>query len=56
MIKNRDLGYMSRCYSLSDATQKIRSVQLLNKKQFSNLFPDATIICEKYASGEGRLA
>lgn len=47
MILRRDMGFMSKAASVSDAVRSVQSAALLDLVQFSTLFPDAEIIRER---------
>lgn len=47
LILRRDLGFHKRQENLSNAVETIQSAKLLDRRQFSTLFPDAHIIPEK---------
>lgn len=47
LIMMRDLGYMRKANSVSDAVRTVQSAVLLDKGQLSALFPDAEIRSER---------
>jgi Methyltransferase domain len=47
LIMTRDLGYVSKASSVSDAVRSVQSAVLLDQGQLSALFPDAEIRCER---------
>lgn len=47
MVLGRSMGHYPRADSLDLATQWVQSAQLLDRRQFTQLFPDAVIVREK---------
>ena len=47
LIMKRELGFMPRANSVSDAVRYVQSASLLDHQQFSVLFPDAVIKFER---------
>jgi hypothetical protein len=48
LIMSKDIGYMKKAPSVSDAISSVQSVSLLDRRQYATLFPDAQIRCEKF--------
>jgi hypothetical protein len=48
LIMRRDIGYMKKAPSVSDAMSSVQSAILLDRKQYVTLFPDAQIRGEKF--------
>jgi hypothetical protein len=47
LILSRDMGFMKKAGSVADAVRSVQSAMLLDRRQFSTLFPDAEIKCER---------
>lgn len=47
LILSGDMGHMKKAASVADAVQSVQSAVLLDYRQFSTLFPDADIQCER---------
>ena len=47
LLMMKKLGYYNKQDAVSDAVSKIQSARLLDKSQFSTLFPDANIVSER---------
>lgn len=47
LIMRRGLGFMPKADTVSDAVRFVQSASLLDQRQFSSLFPDATIKFER---------
>lgn len=48
MLMKKDLGFYEREQTISDAMTTVQHVYLLDKSQFSDLFPDGRVVHEKF--------
>jgi hypothetical protein len=48
LIMTKDIGYMKKAPSVSEAMSSVQSVILLDRRQYAALFPDAQIRREKF--------
>ena len=47
LILSRDMGFMKKASCVAEAVESVQSAVLLDRRQFSTLFPDADIRCER---------
>jgi SAM-dependent methyltransferase len=48
LVRNYDLGWHKRIPDRESAERAVRSIELLSKREFRTLFPDATVTFERF--------
>ncbi len=48
LVRRYELGWYDRLPDPADATELVRSIRLLSKREFAGLFPDSTIVTERF--------